>query len=55
MAVRGVVLGKFSLVWFGPVWAKPETKPIKFGQTRNQTELIFPAFVKQFESGLVLV
>ncbi|KAI0279670.1 hypothetical protein BC826DRAFT_975816 [Russula brevipes] len=32
-----LVLGKFGLVWFGPVWAKPETEPIGLAQTGNQT------------------
>ncbi|KAH9173138.1 hypothetical protein EDB89DRAFT_1905632 [Lactarius sanguifluus] len=30
---NAVVLGKFGLVWFGPVLAKPETEPFNFHQT----------------------
>ncbi|KAH9014559.1 hypothetical protein EDB85DRAFT_2157321 [Lactarius pseudohatsudake] len=33
-----LVLGKFSLVQFGPFWAKPETEPFNFHQTEPKLD-----------------
>jgi hypothetical protein len=47
------VLGKFGLVQFGPVLAKPETGPIGFGQTETKPFKISQNSPNRLRSGLV--
>jgi hypothetical protein len=34
MGVLGLLLGKFGLVWFKPLLAKPQTKMLRISQTK---------------------
>ena len=54
--IRVLVLGKFGLVWFEALFAKPETKPFVFSQIfQNQNQnrsKLFDAVSNGFKPGL---
>jgi hypothetical protein len=45
--MTGIVLGKFGLVWFKPLLAKPQTKPLRISQTKLKLK---PNYFKLFQT-----